>query len=160
MEQRLNRWVAVTVESVRRSTKTGRCVVILAAEGNERHLPIWIGRYEGDAITMQLQGNRPSRPLAYDLFAALAAATGAAVVGTRITGPTDNRDYYTAAVEVRTRDGETVDLDARPSDAILLAAQAGAPIQVARSAMDRLGVVLRDGEPPPEPRSARRGPTA
>jgi bifunctional DNase/RNase len=77
------------------------------------------------------------------------------VVGTRIMGPIDDHDYYTAAVEVRTRDGPVEELDARPSDAILLALEAGAPILVARAALDRHGVIPRGNEPPPEPGPAQ-----
>jgi bifunctional DNase/RNase len=66
----------------------------------------------------------------------------------RISGPTD--DLFTASIEQSFR-GDRVELDARPSDAIMLALQAGAPIWIAQASMNRAGVVLQI---PPEPGAA------
>ena len=60
--------IETVVESIRVSLVTQHRVVILKEVDGERHLPIWIGSYEAEAIAMELQGVSASRPLPYDLM--------------------------------------------------------------------------------------------
>ena len=60
--------IETVVESIRVSLVTQHRVVILKEVNGERHLPIWIGSYEAEAIAMELQGVTASRPLPYDLI--------------------------------------------------------------------------------------------
>ena len=48
--------IETVVESIRVSLVTQHRVVILKEVNGERHLPIWIGSYEAEAIAMELQG--------------------------------------------------------------------------------------------------------
>ncbi len=54
--------IETVVESIRVSLVTQHRVVILKEVNGERHLPIWIGSYEAEAIAMELQGVTASRP--------------------------------------------------------------------------------------------------
>ena len=83
-------------------------VVLLKEKQGERRLPIWIGASEGDALALQLGGDAMPRPITVDLTARLIEAAG----------------------------GRTEELDARPSDALNLAARVGAPIYVADEVME------------------------
>src|SRR6478736_435769 len=69
--------IETTVESIRVSLVSQNRVVILKEVDGERHLPIWIGAYEADAIAMELQGVTPQRPLPYDLMRSMLTDLGA-----------------------------------------------------------------------------------
>ena len=63
--------IEVTVDSIRVSLMSQHRVVVLKEMDTERYLPIWIGPFEADAITIQLQGVQVARPLTHDLLKAL-----------------------------------------------------------------------------------------
>jgi bifunctional DNase/RNase len=60
--------VEVTIDSVRVSLMSNHRVVVLKESDGERFLPIWIGPFEADAITIELQGVEVPRPLTHDLL--------------------------------------------------------------------------------------------
>jgi bifunctional DNase/RNase len=130
--------IKVTIDSVRASLLSQHRVVVLKEEGMERYLAIWIGPYEADAITIKLQGVEIARPLTHDLLEQSITRLGATVSHILVNDLHD--DTFFARV-VMDRDGERIELDARPSDAIALAARAKAPIFVSESVMERAGVV-------------------
>src|SRR6188474_3396861 len=66
--ERYRGMIETVVESIRVSLVTQARVVILKEVSGDRHLPIWIGSYEAEAIAMELQGVTASRPLPYDLI--------------------------------------------------------------------------------------------
>jgi bifunctional DNase/RNase len=96
-----------------------------AAEGDSRRLLIGVGDAEATALAFSLQGQEFPRPMTYQLMASLVTAAGSAVRSVRVTGMTDGIFY----ARVMLRGGATV--DARPSDALNLAAITGAPVYVA-----------------------------
>jgi bifunctional DNase/RNase len=96
-----------------------------AAEGDSRRLLIGVGDAEATALAFSLQGQEFPRPMTYQLMASLVAAAGSAVRSVRVTGMTDGIFY----ARIMLRGGATV--DARPSDALNLAAITGAPVYVA-----------------------------
>ena len=107
-----------------------------AAEGDERRLRIGVGDAEAAALAFGLQGQEFPRPMTYQFMASLLAAAGSGVRSVRVTGMTDGVFY----AQVMLRGGAMV--DARPSDAINLAAVTGAPVYVAN---ELLGVPARHG---------------
>jgi uncharacterized protein len=111
-------------------------VVLLKEKAGERMLPIWIGAYEGDALALERGGEATPRPLTPDLMAHVVDALGGTIERVAITHLTDNTFYALVALAV---DGRRSELDARPSDAINLAARVGAPIYVAEAVMDEAG---------------------
>jgi uncharacterized protein len=130
--------IKVSIDSVRASLLSQHRVVVLKEEGLERYLAIWIGPYEADAITIKLQGVEVARPLTHDLIEQTIAKLGATVSHVLVNDLHD--DTFFARV-VMDRDGERIELDSRPSDAIALAVRVQAPIFVAESVMERAGVV-------------------
>ena len=135
--------IETVVESIRVSLVTQHRVVILKEVNGERHLPIWIGSYEAEAIAMELQGVTATRPLPYDLIRTIIDDMGGAVDGIAVTDLTD--DVFFARIVLR-RDGREVEIDSRPSDAIALAVRARVPILVDDSVMDKAGVMLSSDE--------------
>jgi len=95
-----------------------------SVDGDPRRLRIGVGDAEAIALAFSLQGQEFPRPMTYQLMAGLVEAAGSAVRSVRVTRRTEGVFY--AQVMLR---GAVV--DARPSDAINLAAVAGAPVYVA-----------------------------
>lgn len=137
--------IEATVESIRVSLVTQNRVVILKEIQGSRHLPIWIGAYEAEAIALELQGVTPTRPLPYDLMRAMLEELGATIDHIVIADLNDQVYYATVVLSVADR---TIQLDARPSDAIALAVRTDARILIEEAVMDNAAVSLDDdGDP-------------
>jgi hypothetical protein len=91
---------------------------------------------------MEIQGIKPSRPLTHDLLKALVEALGAEVIRIIINDLKEGTFY--ARIHLR-RNGEELDIDSRPSDAIALAVRWGAPIYVAEKVIEKASVVTDEG---------------
>lgn len=133
----------MVVESVRVHMLSSQHVVILKEAERDRYLPIWIGPWEANAIAMKLQGVTPDRPLTHDLFSRTLDELGVTV--SRIVVSDLSDETYRARL-VLELDGETREIDARPSDAIALAIRAGVPIYATHQVLDRAGVIPETDE--------------
>jgi hypothetical protein len=111
-----------------------------AAEGDARRVRIGVGDAEAAALAFGLQGQEFPRPMTYQFMASLLAAAGSGVRSVRVTSMAGGVFY----AQVLLRGGATV--DARPSDAINLAAVTGAAVYVAE---DLLGVPASAARPAP-----------
>jgi RNA polymerase sigma factor (sigma-70 family) len=123
--------VEMRVADVRRRTVEDdkpRSVVILEEVGATRQVPIWVGNWEGDSIAMLVQKLQVPRPLTHAFAASLLRAGGVRVRHVRISQLLEETFY--AQVVLEGSDGEKA-VDARPSDAIALAVETGAPIYAA-----------------------------
>jgi len=98
-------------------------------EGNPRTFPIVIGLPEAQAIERRLSGIPVKRPQTHDLLASVIERLGGQLESIAITDLAEHTFY--AELRVATADGETVEIDARPSDAIALGIGVGVPIYVA-----------------------------
>ncbi|MCS7255106.1 MAG: bifunctional nuclease family protein [Thermomicrobium sp.] len=150
--------IETVVDSIRVSLVTQHRVVLLKEVHGDRHLPIWIGPFEAEAIAMALQGMTPARPLPYDLLRTVIDELGAEI---REVAVTDLSQEIFYARIVLTVNGRTIEIDSRPSDAIALAVRAKVPIYVDESVMDRAGVRLEaeeesEGESETEPPEIER----
>lgn len=103
-------------------------IVILKKAEENVLLPIWIGVFEANAIAIELEGVQTPRPMSHDLMRALVEALHGVVEEVVVHSLVENT--FHATVHLRTSDGERVEVDARPSDAIALALRARAPIKV------------------------------
>ena len=113
------------------SSKTGegqevtQSVLLLRERGGSRVLPIWIGELEATAIAMELQDRETARPLTYHFTCNLLEAVDVKIQSVTINKLVEKTFY--AAVSVK-KNGRSVEVDARPSDAISMALRANAPI--------------------------------
>jgi bifunctional DNase/RNase len=116
-------------------------VVLLREKQGGRVLPIWIGAPEGNALALQLGDESTPRPLTADLIPRLLEAAGARVERVTVTSLKDKTFY-----SVITLAGATgvQDIDARPSDALNLAARVGAPIFVEDDVLAEAAVAADD----------------
>ncbi len=103
-------------------------VVILAAEGTDKVLPIWIGHFEAWAIAMELSQIKSKRPLTHDLIASVITELKGKVEKVEVTELKEQTFYARIYISC---EGETRQIDARPSDSIAIALKTGAPIFVA-----------------------------
>ncbi len=133
--------VRVNVERVTLDTATSRFVVILKEDKQNRWLPIVVGSSEAQAIALQLENIAPPRPLTHDLIRNLLDSMDVKIE--RIVVNDLRENTYFALLGLR-RDGEFVDLDARPSDAIALALRMHAPIFVDGSVMNQASISDED----------------
>ena len=102
-------------------------VVILKDLEGRRYLPILIGPFEATAIALALEGTQVPRPLSHDLMRMMLEALQAKLEQIVIHDIKDSTFF--AKLVVRTN-GETQEIDARPSDGIALALRMQAPIYV------------------------------
>ena len=106
------------IESIRISRTTLQRVLVLKEKSSERCLPIWIGGPESDAIQIQLDAAEVPRPLTHDLLVSTILELGAKVHSIVVTDI--EQDTFFAKI-ILERNGETFDLDCRPSDYITIA---------------------------------------
>ncbi len=130
--------VEVVIDSIRVSLMSQQRIVILREVDGERYLPIWIGVYEAEAITIALQEVEVARPLTHDLLKNVFGILNAQIIRVEVAALRDDTFYGNIIAEV---DGKTINIDSRPSDALNLAVRAHVPIFVARSVMDSAGIV-------------------
>jgi bifunctional DNase/RNase len=129
--------VEVTIDSVRVSLMSQDRMVVLKETDNARYLPIWIGPFEADAITIQLQGVQVARPLTHDLLKSLIRSLNVKVSHITVNDLRNNTFFAEIVLDVK---GEEMQIDARPSDAIALAVRVGVPIFVADHVMDQAAI--------------------
>ncbi len=134
----MSKMVEVVIDSVRVSLTNQQRIVVLRESNNERYLPIWIGPYEAEAITIALQEIEVARPQTHDLLKNILSTLNARLVRIEVISLKEEVFYGNLIVEV---DGRTVYIDSRPSDALALAARAHVPILVSKEVMDSAGVI-------------------
>ncbi|MGE5193669.1 MAG: bifunctional nuclease family protein [Deltaproteobacteria bacterium] len=94
---------------------------------NPRAFPILIGIYEAASINRHVKGDDSPRPLTHDLLRNTIEQLGGELQDVVINNLQDHT-YY-AVIRVR-RDGELIEIDSRPSDAIALAVQFKPPLPI------------------------------
>jgi bifunctional DNase/RNase len=130
--------IEVQIDSVRVHLMTPQRLVVLKQVGSERYLPIWVGPYEAEAITVALQEVEMIRPLTHDLLKNVFGAFHARIKRIEIVKLQNEIFYGNIVAEV---DGREINVDSRPSDAIALSVRAHVPILVHRSVMDEAGII-------------------
>ena len=129
-------------------------VVLLREKGGERLLPIWIGHPEASVIALHLAEQYLTRPLTHDLLLATVGRLGGRIDHVAITHVRNNTYFAELLLEV---DGETLRVDARPSDAIALALRARAPVFADDTLLDRIELDIRDEDDADDLEAATQG---
>jgi uncharacterized protein len=150
--------VEVVIDSVRVSLMSPQRMVILRQVDMARYLPIWIGPYEAEAISVALQEVEMARPLTHDLLKNFLDLLKARVLRIEIRELKDDIFYGSILLEA---DGKITAVDSRPSDAIALAVRVHVPILVSREVMDAASIVPEadlQAEPPGSVDEAMQAP--
>jgi len=129
--------IEVVIDSIRVSLMSQHRIVVLKDMHSDRYLPIWIGPFEADAITIELQEMPPQRPLTHDLLKSLIRELGGRVIHVLINELRNDVYYARIVIDVG---GKQIEVDSRPSDAIALAVRVKVPIFVAQSVMDKAAI--------------------
>ena len=118
-------------------------IVLLKTVDEDRFLPIWIGQAEAAAILMRLQGATPQRPMTHDLLSDVVVELKGEVVRVTVTELRDNT--YFARITI-VQDGNELEIDSRPSDAIALAVRCEAQIFAADDVVDESSIEFQAGD--------------
>ncbi len=111
-------------------------VIMLKEVEGERSFPIVIGIFEATSIDRRVRGQSTPRPLTHDLLANTIELLGGELQDIFIS---ELRDHtYYAKLRVR-HNGELIEVDSRPSDAIAVAVTVDVPIFVAEDIIDEVG---------------------
>jgi hypothetical protein len=108
-------------------------IIILRDKDGHHMLPIWMGVFEANAIAMQIENVASVRPTTHDLLKNVIEDLNAVIKKIVVHDLKDNTFYAFLYLEVN---GETVAIDARPSDAIALALRASAPIFIDKNVVE------------------------
>ncbi|MGD2252849.1 MAG: bifunctional nuclease family protein [Anaerolineales bacterium] len=133
--------VEVVIDSIRVSLMSQHRIVILKDVKSDRFLPIWIGPYEAEAITVSLQQMEVARPLTHDLLRNVLKSLGAEVLRVSITELRE--DVFYARIMVQAN-GRELEIDSRPSDALALAVRVHVPIFVDDAVMEEASTEPED----------------
>lgn len=117
-------------------------LILNEVEGNRR-LPIIIGTFEAQAIALELEHIKPPRPMTHDLLKNMIENFGANVSQVFINDLSEGTFF---AKIIYDDNGQQMEQDARPSDAIALAVRFDASIYVAGEILEEAGIVSEGDE--------------
>lgn len=121
--------------------------LVLGEVHGKRRLPIVIGHYEAQAIALELEKMKPSRPLTHDLFYNFANTFGIRIVEVMITKFHEGIFYATLMCD----NGIIIhEIDSRTSDAVALSIRFHCPIFTTEEIMSAAGILFEEEEPTPE----------
>ncbi|WP_162673514.1 bifunctional nuclease family protein [Gemmata massiliana] len=107
-------------------------IVVLKEVDGERNFPIVIGIFEATSIDRRVKGIQAPRPLTHDLITAVVEQMGGEIQDIVIS---DLKEHtYFARLRIR-KDGELIEVDCRPSDAIAVAVANRVPIYVSEAVL-------------------------
>ena len=130
-------------------SQSGAYALVLGVPGESRRLPIIIGGFEAQAIAIELEKMKPTRPLTHDLFKNFAKHFGIDI--SEVVINKFEEGIFFSKLICTTADG-TTEIDSRTSDAVALAIRFKCPIYVFSNVLEEAGVIMSDepeqqGEP-------------
>lgn len=130
-------------------SQSGSFALVLGEVGSNRRLPIIIGMFEAQAIAIEIEKIIPNRPMTHDLFKSFASAFNFTVKEVIISDLKEGVFF----AKIICDDGiNTIEIDARPSDAIAIGLRFNAPFFTYETILSEAGIVLsEEGEEASEP---------
>jgi len=130
--------IELKVDSLRVSLTNQQRIIVLKQVDDDRYLPIWIGPYESEAITIALQEVEISRPQTHDLVKNAIELLQGRILYAAIMDLKD--DIFYGIIRIALDDKE-IELDSRPSDAIAIAIRAHVPIFASKKVMEDASII-------------------
>src|ERR1700692_3026258 len=130
--------IEMTIKGLMVDPITNMPIIILRDKEGQKVLPIWVGIFEANAIALQIENISTPRPMTHDLLRNVIEDLKASVQKIVVCDLQENTFY---ALIYLTLDGDTLMIDARPSDAIALALRTRAPILVGDTVLDNAKTV-------------------
>jgi len=122
-------------------SQSGSFALVLGEVGGNRRLPIIIGMFEAQAIAIEIEDITPNRPMTHDLFRSFSVEFDISIDEIIIS---DLKEGVFFARIVCTHNGERIEIDARPSDAIAIGLRFDVNIYSYESILTEAGIVLTD----------------
>lgn len=123
-------------------TQSGAYALVFNEAEGTRRLPIIIGGTEAQAIAIELEGMTPSRPLTHDLFKSFAEEFQFTVEEIIIYNLIEG--IFFSKLICKNKDGNTVEIDSRTSDAVAIAVRFNCPIFTYEFILSSAGIILED----------------
>ena len=136
--------IEVKIRGLMMDPSSGTPIIILKDVNSETMLPIWVGAYEANAIALEIEKISPQRPMTHDLLRNVILEMGANVERVVVTELRDNTFF--AMIIMKDRSGDSLMIDARPSDAIALALRVDCPIFVNEEVIQASRNTVTSGE--------------
>jgi uncharacterized protein len=133
----MNELIAMSIKGLMLDPVSNSPIVVLKDDDDKFFLPIWVGIFEANAIALQLENITTPRPMTHDLLRNMIAELNARVLRIVINDLRDSTFFAQIRLAIGTGLDRTLEVDARPSDAIALALRTEAPIFVAQSVLDQ-----------------------
>jgi len=124
-------------------SQSGAYALILGVTGEKRRLPIIIGGFEAQAIAIELEKMKPTRPLTHDLFKNFASHFDVHIKEVVINKFEEGIFFSKLVCE---QFGKKSEIDSRTSDAVALAIRFNCPIYANEDIIDEAGIMM-DEEP-------------
>lgn len=141
-----NELVAMSIKGLMLDPVSNSPIVVLKDDEEKFFLPIWVGIFEANAIALQLENITTPRPMTHDLLRNMIAELNARVLRIVINDLRDSTFFAQIRLAIGAGSDRTLEVDARPSDAIALALRTEAPIFVAQSVLDQAQTITPEGE--------------
>ncbi|MEZ7900428.1 MAG: bifunctional DNase/RNase [Flavobacteriales bacterium] len=125
-------------------TQSGAYALVFNEADGTRRLPIIIGGTEAQAIAIELEGMTPSRPLTHDLFKSFAEEFQFTVEEIIIYNLIEG--IFFSKLICKNKDGNSVEIDSRTSDAVAIAVRFNCPIFTYEFILSSAGIILEDQE--------------
>lgn len=117
--------------------------LVLGESNGKRRLPIVIGHYEAQAIALELEKMKPSRPLTHDLFFNFATTFGISIIEVQITKFHEGIFYSMLLCD----NGINIqEIDSRTSDAVALSIRFHCPIYTTEEIMSQAGILVEEDD--------------
>lgn len=132
----------VVLKSIHNTESPHTNAILLREVGSERIFPFAVSACEGQQLIMKICGPFPTEPMPYDYFRQLLELADLEVKAVAITGEADGAFIAKVVTKRRkliTTPADIVEIDCRPSDAVLLATYIACPIFVADTLLDKYG---------------------
>jgi hypothetical protein len=149
--------VEVVIDSIRVSLMSQQRILILRERDADRYLPIWIGVYEAESITIALQEVKVARPLTHDLITNIFKEFNATVIRVEVVNLQDDTFYGNIVVEAN---HHRLNIDSRPSDALAIAVRMHVPIYVHRDVLNSAGIIPEENIQIDQEAKAKREPSS
>ncbi|MGH9467447.1 MAG: bifunctional nuclease family protein [Terriglobales bacterium] len=136
--------VEMKIRGLMMDASTNTPIVILKDKEGTTVLPIWVGIYEANAIALEIEKVATPRPMTHDLIKEVLTGFNASLRKVVVNELRDDTFY---AVLWLDHEGETMTLDARPSDALALALRLDCPIYVEEEVLKSSKIAAAAADP-------------
>ena len=129
--------VEMKVEGLTLDPLTNMPIIILKDSTGQKALPIWVGIFEANAIALEIESITTPRPMTHDLLKNVVLSMQGEIKHILVNELKDNTFHAMIAVNYN---GNILNIDSRPSDALALAVRFESPVFVEDAVIDENGI--------------------